>query len=109
MFDFLNRNIFYDKNHCEKIISKYTGDKKMRILRALSSGELNPSDIKRYYNIGHSRYVPDEQYRLINNLSNRKEYTIQRYESGSDVSLLKTIELKITNGKAIITEYWVCA
>ena len=109
MFNFFKRNIFYDEKKCKKIISKYTGDKNMQILRALSSGELEPNDIKKYHSVGYSGIPVDQEYILINNLSNKRDYAIKKYESGHSHSMLRKIELEIVNGNGIITEHWVCA
>ena len=81
----------------------------MQVLRALSSGELKPSDIKKYYEVGYSGCPADEEYVLINNLSNNRDYAIRRYESGSNFSILRKVELKIINGNAVILQHWACA
>lgn len=123
-------DIFYDPFRCEQIISRYSGSTKMRILRALSAGELRPADIKRFYICGKSGCPVDQEYILINNLArpNRyvtipsisepnivswedveNEYIVKRLDSGSNRSVLTKNELCIENGKALITQHWECA
>jgi hypothetical protein len=103
----LRKKLFYDPDRCEKIISKYTGDRHMQVLRALVAQELNPSDIKNYYISGHTNGFPNEQYKLINRLDH-EFYTIKRFESGSNHSLLRDNELIITDGIGTIVEHWEC-
>lgn len=117
MFWFIKRKrIFYDPDKCEKIIAKYNpdGGRDMQILRALATGDLNPSDIKRYYNYGRcypSSYV--EEYRLINQIvqlfGNKVDYIVRQIESGSFHSKLDKVELTIEDGVGYIKEYWVTA
>lgn len=110
MFDFFKTIVFYDKKYCEKVISQYTGCKKIQVLRALADGELKPSDIKKYYNYGSSGFYGDHQaYVLIDKLSERREYGVKEYQSGCYHSMLNKIELQITKGNATITKHWVCA
>ena len=102
---------FYDEKKCKEIISKYTGDKKTRILRALADGRLKPSDIKRYYICGHSGIPPSQSYLLINHLIHRDKsnYKVNCFDSGCGYSVLDAVELEIKNGEAVINEHWVCA
>ena len=102
------RTRFYDKEYCRRIISKYTGDEKIQVLRALTSGELHPSDIKRYYNCGeHNCRGVEEEYRLINRIDT-SEYTVEEYLSGSNSSRLLCVEVNIVDGKGTIVKHWYC-
>ena len=130
LFDYFERDIFYDRKRCEEIISHYTGDEKMKILRALSDNALKPSDIKRYFISGKCGCPASQEYILINRLtqpnhyidittkdepivvsldSPRSDYIVKKQLSGSSHSLLRSVELEIVDGKRTITEYWVCA
>ena len=104
----MRKKLFYDPDRCEKILDKYTGDRNMQVLRALAAWDLKPTDIKNYYAHGHTNCFPNEEYKLINCLD-RELYTVRKHMSGSNHSLLRDVELIITDGKGTIVEFWECA
>ena len=109
------RRLFYDPDKCERIISHYTGCRDIQILRALSCGELVPSDIKNYYTYGYCWDINSrhEEYVLINNIQFNR-YIVDQYkyinrDSGAHHSRMKEVELQITDGKGYIIQHWVAA
>jgi hypothetical protein len=100
--------IVYDVRKVRPIINQYSGSRSMRILRALSDGTLQPSDIRHYYNYGKSGTWSGtlQEYRLIRQLADRGECDIVTKHSGCNHSFLGEVELKIKRGKAVITKYW---
>lgn len=103
------RTRFYDNKRCRHIISKYCGDyRDERILRALVAGDLQPRDIRRYYNYGKAGFPIDQEYRLINQLD-QDLYDITRYKSGSNHSMLFKVEVDIKDGNGRIIQHWICA
>lgn len=111
LFDEIDNDIFYDRDRCENIISHYTGSRNMQVLRALSAGDLKPSDVKCFCASGSCGVPASQEYILINNVKNRfsSEYSIKTYESGSNHGMLQKVELKIDDGNGVITEHWICA
>lgn len=100
--------VFYEPSKCKPLLKKYSGDREIQILRALSDGTIKFSDIRHYYNYGVSGTLSwtRQEYLLLKNIADNCPCTIITKHSGSDRSTLHKIDLEIRKGTAVITKHW---